>query len=50
MFIRVTTVVQSMQLGRWANEASEVLRYPLNSAESHNALHSFAEGIMVSIF
>jgi hypothetical protein len=48
-FIRVTTVVQSMQLGRWANEASEVLSHPLNSVESHSALHSFTEVSMVSI-
>jgi hypothetical protein len=47
--IRVTTVVQSMQLGRWANEASEVLSHPSNSAESHSALRSFAEVRIVSI-
>jgi hypothetical protein len=47
--IRVTTVVQSMQLGRWANEASEVLSHPPNSAESHSALRSFAEVRIVSI-
>jgi hypothetical protein len=39
-----------MQLGRWANEASEVLSHPSNSVESHSALHSFTEVIMVSIF
>jgi hypothetical protein len=47
--ICVTTVVQSMQLSRWANEASEVLIHPPNSTESHNVLHSFAEVSMVSI-
>jgi hypothetical protein len=49
MLIRVTTVVQSMQLGRWANEASEVLSHPSNSTESHNTLRSFVEVRMVSI-
>jgi hypothetical protein len=48
-FIRVTTIVQSMQLGRWANKASEVLSHPPNSAESHSALRSFTEVSMVSI-
>jgi hypothetical protein len=48
-FISVTTVVQSMQLGRWANEASKVLSHPPNSAKSHSALHSFIEVSMVSI-
>jgi hypothetical protein len=38
-----------MQLGRWANKASEVLSDPPNSAESHSALRSFTEVIMVSI-
>jgi hypothetical protein len=47
--IHVTTVVQSMQLGRWVNEASEVLSHQPNSAESHSALRSFIEVRMVSI-
>jgi hypothetical protein len=38
-----------MQLGRFTNEASEVLSHPPNSAESHNTLRSFAEVSMVSI-
>jgi hypothetical protein len=46
----LTTVVQSLQLGQWAKEASEVLSHPPNSAKSHNALRSFAEVSMVSIF
>jgi hypothetical protein len=46
-FIHVNTVVQSMQLGRWANEASEVLSHPPNSAESHIVLRSFADVSMV---
>jgi hypothetical protein len=48
-FAHVTTVIHSMQLGRWANEASKVLSHPPNSAESHSALRSFAEVIIVSI-
>jgi hypothetical protein len=48
-FKHVTTIVQSMQLGRWANEASEVLSHPSNSVKSHSALHSFAKVSMVSI-
>jgi hypothetical protein len=48
-FIRVITVIKLMQLGWWANEASEVLNHPPNSVESHSALRSFVEVSMVSI-
>jgi hypothetical protein len=49
-FICVITVVQSMQLGWFTNEASEVLSHPPNSAEAQSVFHSFAEVSMVSIF
>jgi hypothetical protein len=48
-FIRVTIVIQSMQLGRWANKASEVLSHPPNSAEPHSVPRSFAEVSIVLI-
>jgi hypothetical protein len=45
----MTNVAQATQLGWLANEASDALRHPPNSAASHSALRAFTEVIMVSI-
>jgi hypothetical protein len=48
-FIIVTTVVQAMQLGWFANEATNALSHPSNTVASHSALRAFTEVSMVSI-
>jgi hypothetical protein len=48
-FLIVTVVVQATKLGWFANEASDALSHPPNSATSHNALYAFAKVSMVSI-
>jgi hypothetical protein len=42
--------LQVLQLGRFTNEADNMLSHPSNSAVSHNTMHAFAEVSMVSIF
>jgi hypothetical protein len=42
--------LQALQLGRFTNEAGNMLSHPPNSAASHNALRAFAEVSLVSIF
>jgi hypothetical protein len=44
----VTTVVQVMQLGQFANEAADALSHPPNSTVSHSVLCAFIEVSMVS--
>jgi hypothetical protein len=45
----VTTVVQATELGRFTNEATDVLSHPPNTVTSHNMLRAFTEVGMVSI-
>jgi hypothetical protein len=49
-FLIATNVIQATQLRWFANEASDTLSHPPNSAASHSALHAFAEVSMVCIF
>jgi hypothetical protein len=50
LFIIVTTVVQTTQLGRFTNEATGALSHPPNTVASHSVLCAFVEVSMVSIF